>query len=97
MTRKGEYAILHTTHRAISHPGGITESHTWSCVRAYACYRTGGVRLYQEAPGRIEIPADSSRAFLDTPYQSAARKIFEAQTKYETAAELKAALEMEGE
>ena len=97
MTRKGEYAILHTTHRAISHPGGITESHTWSCVRAYACYRTGGVRLYQEAPGRIEIPADSSRAFLDTPYQDAARKIFEAQTKYETAAELKAALEMEGE
>jgi hypothetical protein len=97
MTRKGEYAILHTTHRAISHPGGITESHTWSCVRAVACYRNGGVKLYQESPGRIEIPADSSRAFLDTPYQDAAREIFEAQTKYETAAELKAALEMEGE
>ena len=93
MTHKGEYAILHTTRRAISHPGGITESHEWSCVRAVACYRSGGVKLYQEAPGRIEIPADSSRAFLDTPYQSAARKIFETQACFETAADLKAALE----
>ena len=93
MTRKGDYAILHTTRRAISHPGGITESHVWSCVRAVACYRTGGVRLYQEAPGRIEIPVDSSRAFFDTPYQSAARKIFETQAKFETAADLKSALE----
>ena len=93
MTRKGEYAILHTTHRAISHPGGITESRVWSCVRAVACYRTGGVRLYQEAPGRIEIPADSSRAFLDTPYQDAARKIFETQAHFETAADLKSAME----
>ena len=97
MTRKGDYAILHTTHRACSYPGGITESHIWSCVRAVACYRTGGVKLYQESPGRIEIPADSSRSFLDTPYQSAAKRIFEAQAHFETAAELKAALEMEGE
>jgi len=96
MTKKGEYAILHTTRRAISHPGGITESHTWSCVRAFACYRNGGVKLYQEAPGRIEIPADSSREFLGTPYQAAAMRIFEAQTKFETADELYAALEMGG-
>ena len=93
MTRKGEYAILHTTRRANSHPGGITESHEWSCVRAVACYRTGGVRLSQEALGRIEIPADSSRLFLDTPYQDAAKRIFEAQAHFETAADLKAALE----
>ena len=93
MTRKGECAILHTTHRAISHPGGITESHTWSCVRAVACYRTGCVKLYQESPGRIEIPADSSRVFLNTPYQDAAKRIFEAQAHFETAADLKAAME----
>ena len=93
MTKKGDYTIMHTTRRVISHPGGVTESHEWSCVRAVACYRTGGVRLYQEAPGRIEIPADSSRAFLDTPYQNAAKRIFEAQTKFESAADLKAALE----
>lgn len=93
MVRKGDYTIMHTTRRAISHPGGITESHTWSCVRAVACYRNGGVKLYQESPGRIEIPVDSSRAFLDTPYQDTARKIFETQVKFETTAELKAALE----
>jgi hypothetical protein len=92
MTKKGEYAILHTTRRAISHPGGVTETHKWSCVRAVACYRTGGVKLYQEAPGRIEIPADSSREFLDTPYQDAARRIFEAQRRFETVDELTAAL-----
>ena len=92
MTRKGEYAILHTTRRAISHPGGITESHTWSCVRAFACYRSGGVKLYQEAPGRIEIPVDSSREFLDTPYQAAAKRLFEAQRRFETVDELTAAL-----
>ena len=74
MTRKGEYAILHTTRRAISHPGGVTESHVWSCVRAFACYRSGGVKLYRESPGRIEIPVDSSREFLDTTHQDAARK-----------------------
>lgn len=92
MTKKGEYAILHTTRRTISHPGGVTESHVWSCVRAVACYRSGGVKLYQEAPGRIEVPVDSSREFLDTTHQDAARKLFEAQTKFETADELTAAL-----
>ena len=95
MTRKGDYAIMHTTRRACSYPGGVTESHVWSCVRAFACFRSGGVRLYQEAPGRIEIEAglESERAFFDTPYQDAARKIFESQTKFATADELKAALE----
>ncbi len=94
MTRKGDYAILHTTRRAISHPGGVTESHVWSCVRAVACYLTGGVKLYQEAPGRIEVPAglESERAFFDTPYQDAAQRLFEAQMKFETSDELTAAL-----
>lgn len=87
MTRKGEYAVCRNT--KWSPEGG----QVWSCVRAVACYRNGGVKLYQEAPGRIEIPVDSSRAFLDTPYQDSARKIFEAQTKFESAADLKAALE----
>lgn len=97
MTRKGDYAIMHTTRRAISHPGGVTESHVWSCVRAFACHRNGGVKLYQESPGRIEVPPDhpSRQELLPIPAyaQPAARRIFEAQTKYETAAELKAALE----
>ena len=96
MTKKGEYAILHTTRRAFSLQSKITESHVWSCVRAFACYRNGGVKLYQEAPGQIEVPVDSSREFLGTPYQAAAMRIFEAQTKFETADELKAALERGG-
>ena len=83
MTPNGEYAI----HR---------ERETWTIVRAAACYRNGSVKEYLEAPGRGAIHAGRppEQTFFDIPAyaQPAARRIFEAQRRFETVDELKAAL-----
>ena len=83
MTKKGEYAILH-------------ERETWTIVRAASCYWDGRVKEYLEAPGRCALRAGTSpeQIFFDIPgcAQPAAKRIFEAQQRFETADDLKAAL-----
>lgn len=88
MTRKGEYAALHA---------GVSGNRNWRVVRATACRHNGSVKMYIEAPGRIELPAgiEPEQVFIALPEwaQGAAQRIFEAQETFGDIDKLKAALE----